>query len=173
MSIINDANILQHKEILGNFGGVQSQLEFVAKEVKYHNSCRNKFHNEATSKKTSLEKQQQSDWEFKTKIREEAFTAAASFIEEFILDKGEVLKARDVADHHRMLQAECGLDPNEISRDRDYMFLAKLTEHFEGKIIILKHPTQGVGKIIFSSTIDRAKAFSTVFNVNNGIGCKV
>jgi hypothetical protein len=49
-----------------------------------------------------------------------------------------------------MLQAEYGLEPIDIYTDRDYMFHAKLTEHFKGKNVILKHETNGVGKIIFS-----------------------
>ncbi|KZS19232.1 Uncharacterized protein APZ42_014399 [Daphnia magna] len=72
-----------------------------------------------------------------------------------------------------MLQAEYGLEPNDFSTDRDYMFLAKLTEHFQGKIFIMKHETKGIGKIIFSSTIPPTKAFAPIFNVNNGISYKV
>ena len=173
VSILNDAKILQHKKILETFAGVECNLEFVAKEVKYHNSCRNNFHNESRKKKASLEKQEQSERTLKTGIREKAFAAATQFVEEHILKEEEVHKARDVADHHRMLQAEFGLEPKDISRDRDYVFFAKLAEHFEGKIVIMKHETKGVGKIIFSSTIDPIKAFATVFDVNNGISYKV
>jgi hypothetical protein len=38
---------------------------------------------------------------------------------------------------------------------------------------MLKHPTKGVGKIAFSSTIDPAVAFTTVFTVDMGTTHKV
>lgn len=91
----------------------------------------------------------------------------------FVAKEVKVHKAKDVSDRHRMLQAEYGLEPNDFSTDRDYMFLAKLTEHFQGKIFIMKHETKGIGKIIFSSTIPPTKAFAPIFNVNNGISYKV
>jgi len=150
---LNDAKILEHKELLDKFAHVESNLEFVAKEVRYHTSCRNEFGNLARAKKTKREKQEQSDWILKKKIREKAFSTATVFVNEFILEKREVHKARDLSDHHRMLLAEFGLESSEINPDRDYMFLAKLTDHFEGKIVVMKHPTKGVGKIVFSSTI--------------------
>ena len=173
ISIMDDGKILQNEEILNEFAGVESNLTFVAKEVKYHSSCQKKFHNEAMSKKASQEKKDRSDWEFKSNARDQAFTAITSFVEEFILTREEVHKAKDVADHHRMLQAEGGLHPDYISRGRDYNFFSKLDAHFEGKIVILKHPVKGVGKIIFSSTIAPAKAFSTPLNQNNCAAYKV
>ncbi len=133
---MEDAKILDHKEILKKFAHVESTLEFVSKEVKYHNSCRNKFHNEAMAKKNCLEKDKESEWLKKTQIRERAFNASIHFIQEFVIEREEVLKSRDVADQYRMLLAEFGLDHSEIYPERDYLYLAKLTEHFEGKIVI-------------------------------------
>ncbi len=154
---------------MDNFAGVQCELQFVAKEMKYHNSCRNKFHYEASRTTASLEKNKQSERTLKIEIREKAFTAAIQFVKDFIINQEEVHRTRNVSDRHGMLQTEYGLEPNDISTNRDYLFLAKLTEHFQGKIVIMKHETKGVDKIIFSSTFPPTKAFSTVFNVNNGI----
>lgn len=139
----------------------------------YHSSCRNSFANLARAKKSNSEKKERSEWALKKEIREKAFTGATVFVNELILERGEVHRAKDLADHHRMLLAEFGLEPYEINQDRDSTFLAKLTDHFKGKVVILKHPTKGVGKIAFSSTIDPALAFSTVFTVNMGTAYKV
>ena len=84
ISIMDDAEILQNENILNEFAGVEPNLAFVSKEVKYHSSCRNKFHNEAMSKKVSQEKKDRSDWEFKSNARDQAFTEITSFVEEFI-----------------------------------------------------------------------------------------
>lgn len=173
VSILNDAKILGHNDILEKFAHVESNLEFVAKEVRYHASCRNNFGNLARAKKANREKEEQSDWALKKQIREKAFTAVTVFVHEFIIEKEEVYKTKNLADHHRMLLAEFGLEPNDIVPERDYLFLAKLSEHFEDKLIILKHPTKGVGKIAFSSTIDPTAAFSTVFTENTGTSYKV
>ena len=110
---MEDAKILDHKEILKKFSHVQSTLEFVSKEVKYHDSCRNKFHNEGMAKK-SLEKEKESEWLKKTQIREGAFNASIHIIQDFLIEREEVLKSRDVGDRYRMLLAEFGLDHSEI-----------------------------------------------------------
>ncbi len=173
ISILNDAKILEHQDILSQFAHVESNLEFVAKEVRYHPSCRNSFANLARAKKLNLEKEERSEWTVKKEIREKAFTAATEFVNDLILERGEVHRIKDLADHHRMLLAEYGLEPCDINPDRDCTFLAKLTDHFKGKIVILKIPTKGVGKIAFSSTIDPAVAFTTVFTVDMGTTHKV
>lgn len=127
---MNDAKILQHQDILLKFAHVECNLEFVAKEVMYHSSCRNSFTNLARAKKSNSEKKERSEWALKKEIREKAFTGATVFVNELILEKGEVHRAKDLADHHRMLLAEFGLEPYEINQDRDCTFLAKLTDHF-------------------------------------------
>ncbi len=90
-----------------------------------------------------------------------------------VLERGEILKARDDADHHRMLLAGFGLDQKDISKKCDHLFLAKVIEHFEGKILNMKHPTKGVGKILFSSQMDPSKAFASIYSENMGMAFKV
>jgi len=148
-------------------------LAFVAKEVKYHNSCRNAFRNEARAKQAKEQSNEQSERTKKMKIREEAFIEITGFIEEIIIGKEQVMKSRDVADHHRVLLAELGLDASDIALERDYLLLGKLADHFEGRISIVKHPVKGVGKIIFSLNLKAENAFKTVFSVNVGITHKV
>ena len=58
ISILNDAKILEHQDILSQFAHVESNLEFVAKEVRYHSSCRNSFANLARAKKLNREKEE-------------------------------------------------------------------------------------------------------------------
>ncbi|KAK4013204.1 hypothetical protein OUZ56_025438 [Daphnia magna] len=95
-SILNDAKILQHKELSDRFANVKSNLEFVAKEER--------------AKKTRREKEEQSDWILKTKIREKAFAAGTDFVNDLVLEKGEVHKAIALADHHRMLLQNLALN---------------------------------------------------------------
>lgn len=109
-SILNDAKILQHKELSDRFANVKSNLEFVAKEERYHISCQNEFGNLARAKKTRREKEEQSDWILKTKIREKAFAAGTDFVNDLVLENGEVHKAIALADHHRMLLQNLALN---------------------------------------------------------------
>ena len=168
-----DAKTLQNMQILENFAHVESELEFVAKEIQYHNSCRNTFRNQARSKTMRIEEEQKSERAKKIAIGEQAFFASTSYIQDVVLERAEILKAREVAGLYRMLLAGFGLDQNDIYKDRDYLFLAKLTEHFEGKILIMKHPTKGVGKTVFSSQIDPSKAFALVYSENMGMAFRV
>ena len=76
--------LCKYMQILENFAHVESELEFVAKEVQYHNSCRNTFHNQASSKTLRIlqfliEEEEKSERIKKIEIGEQAFLAPHTF----------------------------------------------------------------------------------------------
>ncbi|KAK4023629.1 hypothetical protein OUZ56_009029 [Daphnia magna] len=72
IGIMNDAIILDDEAIVRKIGNLESNLQFVSKEIKYHNSCRKKFASAAKSAVKKREEEHQSKWVLNKSIRENA-----------------------------------------------------------------------------------------------------
>lgn len=163
---MNDAAILEDEAIVRKIGNLESNLEFVSKEIKYHNSCRKKFAFAAKSALKKWEEEQQSKWVLKKSIRENATQKILAFLEEKIVKEEEVHRVKDITKHYRfLLQSELDLDCNiSICRVRKCEVLEKLTSYFKDKVTVINHTVEGIdGQFIFKSDLSVDKGFTYNF----------
>jgi hypothetical protein len=73
--------------------------DFIAKEVKYHKSCKQAYSNRAKIFKKKKEREQ-SDWNRKRKICQKAFDATFSFIKIKVISLGDVEPMSDILNHY-------------------------------------------------------------------------
>ncbi len=165
---MNDAAILEDEAIVRKIGNLESNLQFVSKEIKYHNSCRKKFASAAKSALKKWEEEQQSKWVLKKSIRENATQKILAFLEEKIVKEEEVHRVKDITKHYRfLLQSELGLDCNiSICRVRKCEVLEKLTSYFKDKVTVINHTVEGVRQIIFKSDLSVDKTLLITFDTN-------
>ncbi|KZR97998.1 Uncharacterized protein APZ42_006811 [Daphnia magna] len=170
---MNDAIILDDEAIVRKIGNLESNLQFVSKEIKYHNSCRKKFASAAKSAVKKREEEHQSKWVLNKSIRENAMQKIIAFLEEKIMKEEEVHRVKDITKHYRLLLSELGLDYNSICRVRKCEVLEKLISYFGDKVTVINHTVEGVGQIIFKSDLSVDKALLTTFDANISSDYKV
>lgn len=72
-----------------------------------------------------------------------------------------------------MLLAEFGFDSDDLAYVRKDLFLEKLQRHFGERLKVIRHPTKGVGKILFNSSLSTDKAIVTTFDLKVNLSVKV
>jgi hypothetical protein len=72
-----------------------------------------------------------------------------------------------------MLLAEFGFDSDDLAYVRKDLFLDKLQKHFGERLKVIRHPTKGVGKILFKSSLPTDKAIVTTFDLKVNMSIKV
>lgn len=72
-----------------------------------------------------------------------------------------------------MLLAEFGFDADDLADVRKDRFLDKLQNHFGERLKVIRHPTKGVGKILFKSSLPTDKAIVTTFDLKVNLSVKV
>lgn len=171
--IVQEARILDDVEMLRKIGNTESSLEFVCKEVVYHNSCRKKYSYDARASLKKKESQSQTNRLKLREITEKAFETTVQFVQSHVLEKREVHRVSDISNQYRMLLCEHELDYDNAARHRRYLFLEKLNSHFGEKLKTVNHPSKGVGIIIFSSEMSTEQAISTSFDMSFSAEIKV
>ncbi|KAI9564747.1 hypothetical protein GHT06_008488 [Daphnia sinensis] len=159
--------------MLRKIGNTESSLEFVCKEVMYHNSCRKKYSYEARASLMKKESERQSHRLNLREIKEKAFETTVQFIQSHVLEKREVHRVSDISNQYRMLLCGHELDYHYAATHRRYLFLEKLNSHFGDKLKTINHPSKGVGKIIFSSEMSTEQAILTSFDMSFSAVIKV
>jgi hypothetical protein len=69
--------------------------------------------------------------------------------------------------------AEFGFDSDDLAYVRKDLFLDKLQKHFGERLKVIRHPTKGVGKILFKSSLSTDKAIVTTFDLKVNLSVKV
>ena len=72
-----------------------------------------------------------------------------------------------------MQLVEFGFDADELANERKHRFLEKLNNHFGKRLQVVRHPTSGVGKILFKSSLPVDKAIVTTFDLKVNLSTKV
>ena len=72
-----------------------------------------------------------------------------------------------------MLLAEFGFDADDLGYVRKDLFLKKLQIHFGERLKVIRHPTKGVGRILFKSSLSTDKAIVTTFDLKVNLSVKV
>lgn len=169
-SIVENAQLLEDFQLLRKVAGV----DFIAKEVKYHNSCRLGYLNEAKSfaKKKAME--QDSALNLNKELRDKALKSTLTFIEVTIRINEEVHRFKSIYENQYILTLrKLDLSPEEIQKDeskhRKRAVLEKLVEHFSGSIKYFKHPHHNIGKVIYKSSMSVETAMANLFDVRQPI----
>lgn len=149
--------------------------DFIAKEIKYHRSCRQEYADKAKSIIKENTEKQKSSWQRKKDICERAFTAAISFIETKIIYFGDVQRMSDLLNQYFLALEGLGLSDTDLDleKKRKSVLEQKILMHFKDKLKTFIHPTIGVGKIVFQSTLSMDEALSTKFDAVKKIPVKV
>ncbi len=72
-----------------------------------------------------------------------------------------------------MLLAEFGFDADELAKERKDKFLEKIKTHSGERLQIIRHPTSGVGKVLYTSSLPAEKAIVTTFDLKVNLTVKV
>ena len=141
-----------------------SNIDFVAKEVKYHACCRIKYQTRAEIRmreevkkagKTSVKAK--SIWHIQRESHAQSFEALTSFVDRSIFEANEVLLLTDINNHYQYLLKEFGGTEYEDSRSTAQKLEEKLRSHYGGKIGIVNGHTRK-GNIVFSATMSVEEA---------------
>ncbi len=142
-------------------------IDFVAKEVRYHNSCRLELINKAKAINKQKENEKKVFYGREKKIRKSALNATVSFVEDNILENEEVHRISDIFNQYLTWLIEFGFSEEEVEteavRKHKYVLLEKLEKYFGDKLTSAKHPKPFVGKIVFKNTITVEAAIRKTF----------
>lgn len=142
------------------------EIDFKAKEVKYHAVCRSKYQTEAQSThymKESREKEnregepQPSYWQQERDVHTQAFDALACYIEETIIANSVVHLLTDVNDQYCALLHEIGGDNFKDATPSVQKLEEKILKRFPHRIRIEKGKTKR-GNIIYNSKLTTEEA---------------
>lgn len=171
-TIEEEAKLLYDTTLLGKISAIG---DFIAKETKYHKSCRKEYEYRAKSAIKQNNEKENSAWQKKKKICERAFQATISFIETKILYFGDVQRMSDLSSQYFSALEGLGLSDTDVDLEkrRKSVLEQKIVMHFGEKIKTFIHPTIGVGKIVFKSTVSMDEALGTKFDAVKKIPLKV
>jgi hypothetical protein len=85
----------------------------------------------------------------------------------------KVHRFQTIAEHYTMLLAEFGFDADELARERKNKFLCKLEARYGERLRVIRHPTSGVGKVLYASSLPAEKAIVTTFDLKVNLTVKV
>lgn len=115
--LLRDADALQDTEMIGRMSGV----DFIAKEVHYHKTCRyiviqklfiihkkydsyiisrSIYFNRAQTVKTKKEPKSSGDWQERRSAHQQSFKLICDMIEETVLKQGGVCRLNDLYGHY-------------------------------------------------------------------------
>ena len=144
-------------------------IDFVAKEVRYHNSCRTELSDKAKAINKKKENEKKVFYGRDKKIRTSAFHATIAFVEENIIKNEEVRRIADISDQYFTWLIEFGFSEEEVEseavRKHKYVLLDKLLSHFGDLITSVKHPKPFIGKILFKNTMTVEAAIRKTFSL--------
>lgn len=167
-----DANVLNDAPMLRKIAVI---VDFIAKEIRYHPSCRLSYSDQAKAVLSKNKNDNESLWRRKKAIREKAFEATVSFMETKIIEFEGVQRADDIIRQYVMWLEEFGLQDIDLkdAQTRKSAIVDKLVKHFGNRLSTYIHPTIGIGKIFFKSTIPIQKVLDSKFDNDNKLPPKV
>lgn len=144
-------------------------IDFIAKEVRYHNSCRTELSDKAKAINKKKENEKKQFYGRDKKIRKSAFDATITFVEEKIMKNEEVHRIADLSNQYLTWLVEFGFSDEKVEseavRKHKYVLLDKLLTHFGDLLSSVKHPKPFVGKILFKSTMTVQVAIRKTFSL--------
>ena len=164
-AILKEAQILQDTVLLRKIQGI----DFIAKEVRYHNSCRTEYYDKAKAIEKKRESENKTIFSRQKSIRKNAFNATKLFVEEKIITNEEVYRIADISNQYLIWLSEFGFSDEEVQteavRKHKYVLLEKLMEHFGDLLTSVKHPKPFVGKILFKNTMAVEEAIKNTYSL--------
>ncbi len=141
-----------------NFLGKISTLDFVAKEVRYHQLCRIEFANKAKAEEKKMNVKN-AEWHQSRKVHNTAFESLSSFIDGIIIKEEEVHLLSDLHRDYMSIyeEADGGMTQHK-SNFTEHHLAEKISKHYGEKVRIENFPVFGAGKLVFSSSISSEEA---------------
>ena len=135
-----------------------AQIDFTAKEIKYHSCCRLKYQKEAEISKTTKEGMQGTDtakgfWHLEREVHQQAFDAICYILQEKVIVKNEVVFVADVSKHYHALLHEIGGVEFKDAYPSSKKLVTKIESHFKDKIAVAQSASKGAGRILYSSVM--------------------
>ena len=153
------ANILEDHEMITKIG----DIDFVAKEVKYHHSCRKTYLNRAErTKQQSVNSEEKKDSEYH-KLRlahERAFSDIIAYIQDAVVDNERAELLTSLHERYMVYLAEHGCSDSNYAAQT---LASKLLKHFKGKLAMGKS-NKRQGNVIYSSKIEKSDAVKHAFD---------
>ncbi|MCG7875152.1 MAG: hypothetical protein N0C90_02335 [Candidatus Thiodiazotropha endolucinida] len=153
-STIKDAaRILDDQEMITKIGSV----DFVAKEVKYHHTCRKNYVNRAERKKQSIisgEEGEETEYRKLRAAHDKSFCDISEYVQEIVLDKEHAELLTSLHERYMIYLAEQGYSDSNYKAQT---LGSKLLKHFEGKLAMGKS-NKRQGNVIYSRNIEKTEA---------------
>ena len=147
-------------------------VDFVAKEVKYHHSCRKTYLNKAERlKQQSVNSEEKKDSEYH-KIRlahDKAFSDTVEYIQEAVVDNERAELLTSLHERYMVYLAEKGCSDSNYAAQT---LASKLLKHFQGDLAMGK-ANKRQGNVMYSSKIEKSDAVKHAFDQASSKEAKV
>ena len=173
VGIRNDAKTLGDVKLLGDI----VDIDFVAKEVRYHQICRVEYANRAKAENSKKGKPPSDHhWHVSREAHALAFTSICSFVDDLIIKSEEVHFFNDVYRHYMsFLEDSCEMDYDSLATVyKPHHLLIKIQQHYGDTLQVLSLPPgRGVGRIIFKSSMSMENAILKTVDKGKSLAVQV
>lgn len=121
-TVESQAKVLNDVEFLGRISGV----DFVAKEVKYHQICKVNYGNRANAAEMKA-RPRKGEWHEKRNVHESAFSSICSIVQSSIIKEGSVWRMADLHQQYVTSLEEMRSDEQVVNIYIFFFFKSKMS----------------------------------------------
>jgi len=148
-SIKDAATILQDSVMLAKFG----DINFHAKEVKYHHTCHKNYINKSKRQQSALAGNK-TEYGVIRNAHAKAFAILSDYVKEYIIDKSRAELATSTLDRYKSILADLDIESDHY---RVQPLVDKIVKYFGDEIAVDKSSKKR-GNVLYNSSMNKEEA---------------